>query len=301
MMNITSNRSVIEAYLVRMLQTISRSGIRTTCTLRSVPALYDGCITALHMWLQNVGFTTGTCMSIIRTHGTTAEDMAGEMLAHLIRPERRVCRSKKRSYAESLNASLHPALDYILALAVDKDPAAAIRYLMRISYNFCVEKFRREREMLQKTVQTDPETLRHADAQATEAGAVHKHPVAADGDQNELLRRERMAAAFSCFDSDFLHDAALLSAALGMKRRALAEVICAGRGYALARGLVRRVNAMLGGDYTDAFTPFLRAARSFRLPEKYQGDMDALLRRLNRATGSDSRRAMQTRIVNAIA
>lgn len=301
MMTTTIDRNAAEAYLVRMLTTISKSGIRAMSTLRAVPALYDGFIAALHTWMISVGFATNACASIIRSHGATAEDMTGDLLARLINPERRICRTKNRTEQESLNASLHPSMDYVLNMAVDSGVSTVIKYLMRITRNFCVEKFREEREKLEKTVQSDPETLRHGDASALDAGGVKKHPVAADCSDSEMMRRERMAAAFSCFDNDFLHDVSLLGAALGVQRKTLADIIFSGRSYALACQMVKRVNEMLGGDFTDAFAPFLRAARTFRLPEKLQSNMKALMSRMYRATDAASRQAMKTRIVAAIA
>ncbi len=297
----TINRDAAEAYLICMLNTIRKSGIRSMSTLRSVPALYDGFVTALHTWMVSVGFATSSCASIIRGHGVTAEDMTSELLARLLNPERRICRTKNRTEQESINASLHPAMDYVLSMAVDSDATTVVKYLMRMASNYCIEKFREERERMEKTVDGDPETLRHGDANATDTGAVRKHPVAADCSDDALLRRERMAAAFSCFDNDFLHDVSLLGDALGVQRQTLADIIYSGRSYALACQLVRRINAMLGGDFTDAFAPFLRQARSFRLPEKLQSDMKALLRRMYRATDAASRREMKTRIVAAIA
>ncbi|MBQ2954705.1 MAG: hypothetical protein IJE07_14335 [Clostridia bacterium] len=301
MMTTAIDRNVAEIYLVRIINTIGKAGIRTMSDLRAVPALYDQYITALHTWLVSVGFATNACASIIRAHSVSAEDMAGDLLARWMNPNRRPCRTKSRTEQETLRAALHPAMDYVLDMAVTRDASAVIRYLMRATYNFCVEKFRESREEMEKTVQSDPDTLRHSDMNAQDAGAMKKHPSAAYASEGEILRRERMAAAFSCFDNDFLHDVSILGDALGVQRQALADVIYSGRSYALACQMVKRINAMLGGDYTDAFAPFLKAARSFRLPEKFRTDMSALMRRLYRATNSDSRQAMKTRIVSAIA
>lgn len=301
MMTTTIDRHAAETCLVRMLNTIGKSGIRSMSSLRTVPALYDGFISALHTWMVSVGFATNGCASIIRAHGVSAEDMTGDLLARLMNPERRICRTKNRTLQESINASLHPAMDYVLALAADRDAGTVVKYLMRVTHNFCVEKFREDHEEMQRTVQSDPETLRHGDTDAPDAGAVRKHPTAADSSDGDILRRERIAAAFSCFDNDFLHDVSILSDALGVQRQALANVIHSGRSYTLACQIVKRINTMLGGDFTDAFAPFLRAARAFRLPENLRTDMKALLRRLYRATNSDSRQAMKDRIVSAIA
>lgn len=301
MMTTAIDRHAAEACLVRMLDTIGRSGIRTMSSLRAVPALYDGFVTALHVWMVSVGFATSSCASILRAHDISAQDMTGDLLARLMNPERRICRTKGRTQQQSIDASLHPAMDAVLTLASERGAGAAIRYLMRVAHNFMVEKFRKEHDRLEKTVQSDPETLRHGDAEAPDEGAVRKHPTAADKADGDLMRRERIAAAFSCFDNDFLHDVSILSDALGVQRQALADVIYAGRSYALACQIVRRINSILGGDYTDAFAPFLRAARSFRLPENLRTDMKALLRRLYRATNKSSRQAMKNRIVAAIA
>lgn len=300
MMTTAIDRNVAEICFTRTLNTIGKAGIRTMSDLRAVPALYDAFISALHTWLMSVGFTTNACASIIRAHGVTAEDMTGDLLARLMNTNRRPCR-KNRTEQEAIQAALHPAMDYVLALACDRGATAVIKYLMRMTYNFCVEKFRKNRDEMEKTVQTDPETLRHADSDAQDVGAVKKHPNAAHCTEGEMIRNERLAAAFSCFDNDFLHDVSILGDALGVKRQALADVIYSGRSYALACQIVKRINADLGGDFTDAFMPFLRAARAFRLPEKLQSDMGALLRRLYRATSNDSHQAMKTRIVAAIA
>lgn len=300
MMSTTIDRNAAEACLVRMLNMIGKSGICSMSSLRAVPALYNGYMSALHTWLISVGFATSACASILRSHSVTAGDMAGDLLARLLNPERRICRKKNRTLAQSISASLHPAMDYALSMAVRRDANTVIRYFMRISYNFCVEKFREGREENERTVHSDPETLRHGDVDAQDVGGVKKHPTAAATD-SAMLRRERMAAAFSCFDNDFLHDVSLLGDALGMPRQTLADVIYSGRSYALACQMVRHINDMLGEDYTDAFAPFLHAARDYRLPEKYREDPSALLGRLYRATYSDSRKKMKTRIVAAIA
>ena len=300
MMTTMNNRNAVEAYFIHTIRTISKAGIRSMSTLRAVPALHDAYITALHTWLTRVAFATSSCASIIRSNNLAAEDVTSDLLARMLRTERRICHKKGRTEEECLEASLHPAIDYVLRLAVDRDPTTVIKYLMRMANNFCIEKFRKAREMKEKTVQTDPETLRHADAQATDAGAVRKHPTLADRNC-EMQRRERYIATFSCFDQDFLHDAALLSDAIGMPRKTLADIIISGRNYELACSLVESINSLLGGDYTDAFEPFLRTARTFRLPAKLQGDMKALMRCLYTATNSDSRQKMKTRIIAAIA
>lgn len=300
MMSATIDRNAAEVCLIRMLNMIRRSGIRSMSSLRAVPALYNGYMTALHTWMISVGFTTSACASIIRSHNVSAEDMAGDLLTRLLNPERRICRKKNRTLAQSVNASLHPAMDYALNMAVESDANTVVRYLMRVIRNFCVEKFRKDREENERTVHSDPETLRHGDADAQDVGGVKKHPTSAVTD-SEMMRRQRMAAAFSCFDNDFLHDASLLGDALGVPRQKLASIIYSGRSYPLACQMVTRINELLGGDYTDAFTPFLHSAHSYRLPEKYQQDMDSFLRRLYRATSSDSRLKMKTRIIAAIA
>ena len=57
---------------------------------------------------------------------------------------------------ESREAALHPAMDYVLKLGVKRGAAAVIKYLMRMCRNFCVEKFRKEREE-QERVQAEAE------------------------------------------------------------------------------------------------------------------------------------------------
>lgn len=300
MMTTKIDRNAAEAYLIRMLNTISKSGIRSMSSLRAVPSLCDGFITALHTWMTSVGFATSACASIIRANGVSAEDMTSDLLTRLINPERRICRTKNRTEQESREAALHPAMDYVLKLGVKRGAAAVIKYLMRMCRNFCVEKFRKEREEQEHTVQTDPETLRHADANAQDTGAVKKHPTAADTSESVVLRRELLASAFSCFGRDFLHDVSMLGDALNVKRQAMADVIFSGRSYELACALVRYVNTMLDYDYTEALAPFLRAARAFRLPEALQ-DMKALMRRMYRATSTASHQAMKTRVLAASA
>lgn len=294
------DRNTAEAALISSLKEISDSGVRSMSILHTMPALHDSYICALHTWLISVALTTGSCSSIIRNHNTTTEDMAGDMLTRMLNPNRRVCRTRGRSLEECIEAARHPAMDYVLNMAVDADPATVIRYLMRMAYNFCVEKFRREREMRQRTVQSDPETLRHSDSDAADTGAVRSHSTSAAHDGG-LTRGETMTAAFSCFDGEFLHDAALLSDALGVPRQRLCDIIYAGHSTALASQLVNRVNEELKGDYTSAFASFLLAARRYRLPEEYRADPRALLRALYRATSSASRQAMKRRILAATA
>lgn len=294
------DRNTAEAALVSSLKTIGISGVRSMSDLRALPTLYDSYICALHTWLINVALTTGSCASIIRNHNTTAEDMAGDMLTRMLNPNRRVCRTRGRSLEECIEAAKHPAMDYVLNMAVDSGASTVIRYLMRMAYNFCVEKFRKEREMRQRIVQSDPETLRHSYYDAPDTGVVRKHCTAVIHDGG-LTRGEMMTAAFSCFDGDFIHDVALLGDALGLPRQRLADLIYAGYSNALANQLVQRVNEELSGNYTASFAHFLKASRKYRLPEEYRADPKALLRALYRATSSSSRQAMKRRILAATA
>lgn len=300
-MMITIDRNAAEASLICMLNTIGRSGIRCMSTLRAVPFLYEKFLESFRMWMTSVAFATNTCSSILRANGVSADEMTDDLLVRLMNPERRICRTSNRTLVESVNASLHPALDYVLDMAVETGARSVIMYLMRLAKNFCIEKFRKERDKVQKTVQIDPETLRHADENAVNEGGVKKHPHISACCEGEFVRRERMAAVFSCFDGDFLHDVSILGAALKIKRQALADVIFSGRCYTLACAMVREINNRLKDDYTECFVAFLQSARSYRLPAHLQADPKALLRRMYHNTNADSRQAMKRRILAATA
>lgn len=300
-MTITIDRNAAEASLICMLNTIGRSGIRCMSTLRAVPFLYEKFLESFRMWMTSVGFATHTCASILRTNGVSADEMTDDLLVRMMNTKRRISSDNKRSMAERINASMHPAFDRVLNMAVEKGPKTVIRYLMRMAKNFCIDSFRKDREKLQKTVQSDPETLRHADENAVDEGGVKKHPHVSAICEADFIRRERMGAVFSCFDGDFLHDASILGAMLKINRRPMAEVIFSGRCYALACAMVREINNLLQDDYTDCFSAFLQSARNYRLPVQYQNDIESLLRRMYRDTNTDSRQKMKRRILAATA
>ena len=292
------DRNTAEKYLLAVLTSVGGTGIRTLSDLQAVPEMESMFFEALRWWLMLVGLGQNTCASIIRSLRTTAEDTADEYLVRLMNTNRRVRRQEGMSMEECIEAASRPAMDKVLALNAQGNPRNVVTYLMRGCVNFCRDLYRQKANAIHAMADGELEEGRQVIGE--NGGSAISAPMPAT--DAELLRRDRMASFFGCFASEkaFLHNLAILSDAVKIPRRTLARAIIAGRATAVVNAIVSRMNALLGGDFTEGFEALYAIARTYRLGEHLR-DEKTLLSHLYRGTTTAKRDKLWNTVSAAIA
>ncbi|MBQ7849665.1 MAG: hypothetical protein IJ343_08105 [Clostridia bacterium] len=292
------DRNTAEKYLLAVLTSVGRTGVRTLSELQAVPEMESMFFEALRWWLILVGLNQNTCATISRYLRTTPEDLADDYLVRLMNNNRRVRGKDGMTEEEYAEAASRPAMDKVLALACDSSPRSVVTYLMCGCVNFCRDMYRKESRAIRSTADSTPEELRQTPAES--AGTAISAPV--KGTDEAVLRHDRMVSMFRCFGSEraFLHNLALLSDAVKIPRKVLAKAIIAGRFTAVINVIVERMNQLLDGDYAEGFEALYAIARTYRLNERLQ-DEKTLLSHLYRGTTTAKRDKLWNTVSAAIA
>ena len=292
MMYSNLDRKSVEAYLTVVLNAIHSARIRNVTSLRCFPELYRMFGESLYLWMRFVALKQSGCSNIISSFNSSNDDLSGIWFVRLLNTDRR--RSKK-------NDDIHPVMDGILTLLHKDGTHNTIIYMMSSGVNICRDFARRAGKIIDNPgfVSTDemrPDPVPSAD----EDDNGNCETNCFDAPDASILHNESMSAVFGCFDKEFLKDITLLATSLGMPHKEVQAEFCANR-IVLTEKVIGMVNEMLHGNYNDAFTPLLEAARSYVMPKEFCESPDAMLRYMYRATSKAARAKMAARIRAAIA
>lgn len=298
MINSKPDRTTAEQYLLAAMNMIHGAGIQTLQELKAVPDMEEMFFDALRWWMMLVGMTQNTCMGIIRYLNTTSEDMTDGYIVRLINTNRCIRKQEGKTLEECAAEANIPAMNKVLAKVCNESPRNAVRYLMTGCMNFCRDNYRREHDRIRSTVENTTDESRQKQDESNDH-AICKAPKAADED---LLRQDQMMSMFRCFNDEknFLESLSILSKAVKIPRKALAAAIVEGRYVQIVNAIVKRLNCLLDGDFTEAFEGMYDTARTFRLEERLY-DMKALMGYLNRGATAAKREKLWKTVSVAIA
>lgn len=274
------NRMNCEKYLYYVIAQIIRSDVQTAAALLSAPALRSMLFQALNVWGLYIACAQGTVVSVCEDAGLTRQEMVSGWVENVFRSGRK-------------EENAYPTLSRFLQVASSDGAQPAVAYLMTSARNYALDVERKH----------DVRRRRSGEImgfdEGDEWGVIdpgESCDEAAEGVEEQIIRRQGMNELFSHLGERFLGDVAILSDALGYNRRTVAELIYAGCHVELVTGMVQALNESLHADYAPALEPLMAQARIFVLPDKLKRDFDALLARLYRESSSGARERFARRV-----
>ena len=207
------NRMNCEKYLYYVIAQIIRSDVQTAAALLSAPALRSMLFQALNVWGLYIACGQGTVVSVCEDAGLTRQEMVSGWVEHVFR-------------SGSREENTYPTLSRFLLVAAKDGAQPAVAYLMTSARNYALDVERKHDVRRRHS----GEIMGFDDAD--EWGVIdpgESCDAAAEGVDEQVIRREGMNKLFSHLGERFLGDVAILSDALGYNRRAVAELLYAGR------------------------------------------------------------------------